>query len=92
MDERFHPSTAQDKVKNYNTPGITVKATTQLQFLNSGCYSINLIQGRWHFQLLKLDHLKSIGKFEFSNYCALWTSWLSQQFLRIYWSRIRPYS
>jgi hypothetical protein len=35
---------------------------------------------------LKLDHLKSIEKFEFSNSCALWSSWLSQQFLRIYWS------
>jgi hypothetical protein len=53
---------------------------------------INLNQGGWHFLLLKLDHLKSIGKFDFSNSCALWTSWLSQQFLRIYWSRIRPHS
>jgi hypothetical protein len=33
---------------------------------------------------LKLDYLKSIGKFEFSNSGTLWTSWLSQQFLRIY--------
>jgi hypothetical protein len=49
-----------------NTLGVTVTVTIHLHVLYSGCYSINLIQGRWCFLLLKLGHLKSIGKFEFS--------------------------
>jgi hypothetical protein len=58
-----------------NTPGVTVVATVHLQCF----YSANLIQGKWHFLLLKSDHLKSIRKFEFSNSCVLWTSWLNFQ-------------
>jgi hypothetical protein len=34
----------------------------------------------WHFLLLKLDQLKSIGKFEFSNSCALRTIKLNLKF------------
>jgi hypothetical protein len=52
-------------VDGCNTPGVTIAATIHIQFLDNGCYSINLIQGRCHFLLLELDHLKSIGKFEF---------------------------
>jgi hypothetical protein len=40
---------------------------------------------------MKLDHLKSIWKFEFSNSCALWTIKLSLKFFRINWSRFRPH-
>jgi hypothetical protein len=40
---------------------------------------------------MKLDHLKLIGKFEFSKPCALWTIKLSLNFFRINWSRIRPH-
>jgi hypothetical protein len=40
---------------------------------------------------MKLDHLKLIGKFEFSNSYALWTNKLSLEFFRINWSRIRPH-
>jgi hypothetical protein len=46
----------------------------QIQYIYSDCYSINLIQGRCRFLLLKLELLKSIGMFEFSNSCALGTS------------------
>jgi hypothetical protein len=52
-------------VSTYNTPGVTIAAIVHLQFLYNGCYSINLIQWRWRFLLFKLDHLKSIQKFEF---------------------------
>jgi hypothetical protein len=34
------------------------------------------------FLLMKLDHLKLIGKFEFSNSCALWTIKLSLNFFQ----------
>jgi hypothetical protein len=34
--------------------------------------------------------LKSIGKFEFTNSCALWTIKLSLEFFRINWSRVGP--
>jgi hypothetical protein len=55
-----------------NTPDVTVAAIVHQQCFYSGCYSINIIQGRWHFLLLKLDHLKSIGKFEFTPvHCGL---------------------
>jgi hypothetical protein len=40
---------------------------------------------------MKLDHLKLIGKFDFSNSCALCTIKLSLKFFRINWSRIRPH-
>jgi hypothetical protein len=40
---------------------------------------------------MKLDHLKLIGKFEFSNSCALWIIKLSLKFFRINWIRIRPH-
>jgi hypothetical protein len=41
-------------------------STVPLQYWQSVCYSINLIQWRWCFLLMELDHLKSIGKFEFT--------------------------
>jgi hypothetical protein len=40
---------------------------------------------------MKLDHLKLIGKFEFSNSCAFWTIKLSLKNFRINWSQIIPH-
>jgi hypothetical protein len=78
-----------------NTPGVTVAATIYLQwclqYLYSVCYSINLIQWRWCFLQMELDHFKSIWKFEFSNSCELWAIRLSLKIFRIKWSRFRPH-
>jgi hypothetical protein len=74
-----------------NTLGVTVAAIIHLQFLYISCYSVNLIQWRCCFLLLKLDQLKSIGKFKFSNSCALWIIKLNRKFFRIYWNQIRPH-
>jgi hypothetical protein len=40
---------------------------------------------------MKLDHLKLIGKFKFSNSFALWTIKLSLNFFIINYSLIRPH-
>jgi hypothetical protein len=51
-------------VKYCNTPGVTLAATVHLQYplhyLYNGCYSTSLIQWRWYFLLMELDHFKSI--------------------------------
>jgi hypothetical protein len=53
-----------------NTPDVTVADTLHLEYLYNGCYSTNLIQWRWYFLRMELDHFKSIQKFEFLNSCS----------------------
>jgi hypothetical protein len=59
-----------------------------LQYLYSSCYSTNLIQWKWYFLQMELDHFKSIWKFEFSNSCGLWTIKLSLNLQKFFISKV----